>query len=965
MNYTLFWVDTDLTMITAIFNMIAMVCNNSDLIFGAALLAGAFKVSVHSFSHGHLKSTLSAAAVDAMVVPMIIALSLTSGSLKTNLTIESTVSGALTSVANVPMVIAIVPTVASQVGQSVGGAVETAFQGVNTSYSQISASGTGFLNPLRVLLATRTAVNDLGLIPTQINAVVSSCLNDGAGLDLAGIQVAVKDVQNSGVSNNQTLAINGNLGTSIGALLYLATQSTGTVQSISDITGGGTPVPISATCSDAAVMVQKNIDFALNSSNFSRVVQGAIQSSDNPIQNPSLANAYTLDTLTSQYGSIRNPNAMVQATGGQTQANTEFLNLLFSETVEQNLDCLSASGSSKTMCESDILTRTELERKAMKDAANANIAMKYLGIFSNDLLAILIGLGPVLFILMMFMGENFAKPLNAWVQMMIWPILMTQVGAELINGIMYFKVATFFQSMSQGGYISQALAYNAYTELANQISMASSLMGGLPQLIGVIFALGGSAALTSVANEIRSGQTDTADSLAPPLQNAAPLQNRSAMSEVTTGPGFATEKSTGQLTPLNSSVGTSASQKLMNNLNTAHANVVTDTENRELATSIQKGWTDSKGNEHKLSSGVSAQLTNAKRNSASESQDQSNSVSVNTSKSNQDSSGLDLSSGLNGAMGGVEGGASVPLGAGVNIGTTAQSSLQKNNDTAHKDAVSKARSNEKALVDTRNWANDSNSTQSDRNALDKAVKGAHSIVQGLSSSDSRTEAQTQEAAAAREIGQYSQSNIGNAEWAWGYAHSSALQNVEKGLGRAFEASNPKAMGEAEKRMNSGLVATTSGINVPNGVLQRHMAANAVISDNDSTPEARTQAANYLGKSLDALTAQNGYREMDQTIRDKKPGTPSTSLRGIEPLMTRDVDRLSQAWVPNAQATESDKQPLWDKKAPIDAEPIDLRNVTSKVAKEEARAENEGLGKTSPGTLLRSLENVAKKIIPNL
>ena len=955
-------------MITAIFNMIAMVCNNSDLIFGAALLAGAFKVSVHSFSHGHLKSTLSAAAVDAMVVPMIIALSLTSGSLKTSLTIESTVSGALTSVANVPMVIAIVPTVASQVGQTVGGAVETAFQGVNTSYSQISASGTGFLNPLRVLLATRTAVNDLGLIPTQINAVVSSCLNDGAGLDLAGIQVAVKDVQNSGVTNNQTLAINGNLGTSIGALLYLATQSTGTVQSISDITAGGTPVPVSATCSDAAVMVQKNIDFALNSSNFSRVVQGAIQSSDNPIQNPSLANAYTLDTLSSQYGSIRNPNAMVQATGGQTQANTEFLNLLFSETVEQNLDCLSASGSSKTMCESDILTRTELERKAMKDAANANIAMKYLGIFSNDLLAILIGLGPVLFILMMFMGENFAKPLNAWVQMMIWPILMTQVGAELINGIMYFKVATFLQSMSRGGYISQALAYNAYTELANQISMASSLMGGLPQLIGVIFALGGSAALTSVANEIRAGQTDTADSLAPPLQNSAPLQNRSAMSEVSTGPGFATEKSTGQLTPLNSSVGTSTSQKLMNNLNTAHANVVSDTENRELATSIQKGWTDSKGNEHKLSSGVSAQLTNAKRNSASESQDQSNAVSVNTSKSNQDSMGLTLSSGLNGTVDGGAGGlgsASIPLGAGASSGTTAQSAQQKNNDTTHKDAISKARSNEKALVDTRNWANESNSSQGDRNALDKAVKGAHSIVQGLSSSDTRTEAQTQEATAAREIGQYSQSNIGNAEWAWGYAHSSALQNVEKGLGRAFEASNPRAMGEAEKRMNSALVATTSGANVPNGVLQRHMAANAVISDNDSTPEARTQAANYLGKSLDALTAQNGFREMNQDIRDKKLATPATSLDGKDAQIKGEVDRLSQAWVPNAKGTLTDKQPLWNKEAPFDIEPIDSRNITSKVAKEETRADNEGLGKTSPGTLFRSLENVAKKIIPNL
>ena len=100
------------------------------------------------------------------------------------------------------------------------------------------------------------------------------------------------------------------------------------------------------------------------------------------------------------------------------------------------------------------------------------------------------------------------------------------------------------------GSISQAVAYNAYTELANQISMASSLMGGLPQLIGVIFALGGSAALNSVANEIGSGSSEAAESLAPPLQNTAPLVNHSSVAVATQGVRSASTTINGQVDPM-------------------------------------------------------------------------------------------------------------------------------------------------------------------------------------------------------------------------------------------------------------------------------------------------------------------------------------------------------------------------------------------------------------------------------
>jgi len=875
-------------MITAIFNMIAMVCNNNSLIFGAALLAGAFKISVHSFSYGHLRSTLSAAAVDTMVVPMVLALTLTSGSLKTNLTVESTISGSLTSIANVPIAVAIVPVVASQVGQTVGAAVETAFNGVNTSYPLISSSGTGFLNPLRVLVATRTAVNDLGIIPSQISTVVSTCVNTDSGLDLTAVQSAVMDVSNAGVSPDQTLSINNVTGTGIGALLWAATQSSGTVTSMLDITGGGTaqnnPAIPMVPCAQAAQMVANNISFALNSKNFARVVQGSIQASDNPIQNPGAANPYTLDAVSAKYSAIRNPNAITAAVGGQSQANTEMMNLLFSEMVEQQLDCLSLTGSSKTLCQSDILTRTELERKALKDAANANIAMKYLGIFSNDLLAILIGLGPVLFVVMMFMGQGFAKPLNAWVQMILWPILMSEVGAELINGIMYFKVATFLQSMSQGGTISQSLAYNAYTELANQISMASSLMGGLPQLVGVIFALGGSAALNSVANEISSGQTDTADSLAPPLQNSAPIVSQSSVANTSQGLRDASTLINGQVDPVNASMNSSMANSLNNTISESQSQSRSNTEDMKFTNAITQGSSHSDTNGLKLSAGLQTYYEESLKKGSNESSDQSSSRSnsFNNQTSNSASTDAKASFGLGVGLGGVN--ANMGASADRRTGATETDTSASAKETAQKNAISENMNRDRALRETRSHANDQSFGEEDKKYLDHAISGNTAIGETLTNADSKTNAQVRGEEASQRMSLFAQDGIKMQQLATGFATNQAFRSFENTAGNDWGRAHSKEIGEQEKRYDSGAVSQLTGGNIPKGLIYRHMAAQSVAMNPTASPEEKMAAGAYLGSSTSILMGGTSVVPTDEHAKhlntadiSKNPMTHNAAL----------------------------------------------------------------------------------------
>ena len=81
----------------------------------------------------------------------------------------------------------IITATASLISRRAGGKVETAMQATGTDYASISATGHGFINPLKTLLTSRTAVLRLGGIPSKINAVLSACLNSDSGTDYAQV----------------------------------------------------------------------------------------------------------------------------------------------------------------------------------------------------------------------------------------------------------------------------------------------------------------------------------------------------------------------------------------------------------------------------------------------------------------------------------------------------------------------------------------------------------------------------------------------------------------------------------------------------------------------------------------------------------------------------------------------------------------------------------------------------------
>lgn len=87
------------------------------------------------------------------------------------------------------------------------------------------------------------------------------------------------------------------------------------------------------SCSDAAYKVADDITDALNSVEFTRVIQGAVNGMDQPLPGAD----YSFNTVAAQYSAVTRANTLGNVfSGGTGQANAEFMNLLFSEIVETN-----------------------------------------------------------------------------------------------------------------------------------------------------------------------------------------------------------------------------------------------------------------------------------------------------------------------------------------------------------------------------------------------------------------------------------------------------------------------------------------------------------------------------------------------------------------------------------------------------------------------------------------------------
>ena len=539
----------DSQLLYVIFNAVAMISQQTAFIWSVASLAGMMQIILMS-----TKATLEASGAGGAILvkgwmnifaAFMFALTLTSPALKGTVTTENVLTGQQTTIDNVPGLISVVPFVASSMADTLGGLVETAFQGTNAQAPYLASRGNGFLNPLKTLLSARGAVDKLPGIASQINSVVSQCLDSSSNVDYAAINALVMNAGNtsaSGASPSQSIQVSSASAgaSSIGALLYQVSLNTSSY--VSDIPTGVNSGADALSCANAATQVATNINAALSSSAFGVAVAGAVSNADTPS-----TKVITLDTVNNTYLGIRQSSSVLNTlAAGVDQANTEMLNLLFHSVVKDNLDCLKADGVNKEQCLATMELRKSTEQSNIDNASAGQLAMQFAGQFGNYMLALIIGLSPIMILFMMFKGVNSGKSMTVAVHMIVWPYLVTNVGGALINGMIYYNVGNFMASMGQGGVINQMTAAEIYRNFSMQIGAASALMATLPVLMTTIFALSESAAIVNLGGKMSGADHFDERVLAPSsVANSAMVKSGEIMSSSLQMGGGAINKMTG------------------------------------------------------------------------------------------------------------------------------------------------------------------------------------------------------------------------------------------------------------------------------------------------------------------------------------------------------------------------------------------------------------------------------------
>ena len=684
---TIFTVNADLQLLNAILNGVAMICQQTAFIWGFAVLVALWKL-VTTATAGTIASVggsgggaVLANGFMGAVMPMVLAMVLTTPGLQSRVQVESTINGQVTAVDNVPFVIAVIPAAGSLFSQEIGAVVETAFQNVGTDYPSISASGNGFINPLKVLLTSRSAVMRLGSVGTEVRTVLSSCLASDSGADYANIASQVLNAGNTGATAAQSIEIAGVPQTAIGALLWQAAQNS--VGLVPDIIADTQTI---LSCNSAANLVAQHITEALQSPEFPRVVQGAVNGMDQPLASTDFSFARFAQNYTAVRTADRSLASLVQ---GTTQANTEAINLLFSEMVSNSLKCLTSDYSTRTACQAALVQSNEIERNNIQAAAAEVPMLRYAGSFANYLLALVIGLGPIIVMFMMFSGVGAGKSVVAIAHIVVWPLLCMNVGAEVINGMIYMSVAKFLASLAQGGYLSQALTYEAYKEFSLQIGTASHLMASLPVIMSTIFAFGAVKSLASTQSSLAPRSQDTAEAVTPKLLSSSPMVQQSSMYRADQGLGFATGG-------LSGSMETVASSGQFASLNTKSNNTVSSALHRQRVVSEGESdvaaWKEAattgvyKGHriDQNMQSGLKTIFTEDK--GASDGYSSGASVTGRSGNSNTagSSSRESIEGGLSAGSGGLKLNIGGQLSASLDQSTKANDSLDKTVDTGHR-----------------------------------------------------------------------------------------------------------------------------------------------------------------------------------------------------------------------------------------------------------------------------------------
>lgn len=864
----------DLTTLNAILNAIAMVCNDGTTIWAFALVSALWAI-LSMTTVAAVGAAGSSAGADltkraiGILVPFALAIMLTNPTMKTTVTVESGLTGATTSVDHVPVLISFVPATASLVSQIVGQKLEAAMQATGTDYASISATNKGFINPLKTLLTSRTAVLRLGGISSEINSVLGACLNSDSGVNYAQIANHVLFAGNLATDPGPApLTVWSGVGTqrtSIGMLLAEAAQNTSAI--VTDIQVGTNNI---ATCADAAAQVASDINAALQSDEFKRVVQGAVNSADDP----NGAGDFSINGVATAYAAARTANSVTGGlAGGTAQANAETINLLFSELVKNDLDCLRADGTNKSTCLAMAVQANEIERNNIQAAANGFESLMYAGAFANKITAVVIGLGPVIVLFMMWSGVGAGRNMKVAAHMIVWPLLIMNVGAELINGMIYISVANFMRAIAQGGMINQSTAVEVYKNFSLEIGTASHLMATLPILMSTIFALGESAALVKISDSMSSGSKDESKSVNPAPVDATPLVTNSSVAKAEQGIGGADVSMTGAIPAIAASAQFGSMQReASNSISSAHQKMRSISE----GTTSLSTWTEAFSTGDFSKTGVSASTGHALREdwnrnyTANQSGKVSEGIGSSKDNFNNTSAGIGVGAEVGAGVGGSGVGPSAGIGGSGDYKTNTGSndSLKASKNAEQSDSVAASRALSKSFNEFMQSDQYKNLGKDESHNLQRAANVQKQYSDTLSDSKSVSDVASEAVKRSSGFVQLS-AKIGGSEVLQQMKTNPDYRRFQLNEGRAFGDSDKAKpyLERARRDMAAGVTDKILGDDQANEAMARHRAAFLMAVDEHAAPADRLHADEYLLGSTNAMLAANF------TATDLKPREP--------------------------------------------------------------------------------------------
>jgi conjugal transfer mating pair stabilization protein TraG len=732
--------------------------------------------------------------------------------------------------------------------QDLNAVISTAFQSVNMEYPTISATTNGFLNPLKVLLSSRSAMVRLGGVDSEIKTVLAACLGPDSGVNYANVHQLVMNAGNTGATAARSIAINGVNPTALGALLFQAASNTNGM--VNDPGLSGTNI---LSCNDAANKVADDITNALNSVEFTRVIQGAVNGMDQPVPGAD----YSFNSVAAKYNAVATANTLGGVfTGGAAQANAEFMNLLFAELVQSDLNCLKASGDMLTNCQATALQAAEIERNNMQQAAAEVPMLRYAGNFGNYLIALIIGLGPVILMFMMFLGVEAGKSVKTAAHIMVWPLLVVNVGAELVNAMLSIDVANFLQSLRQGGWISQASTLAAYKQLSLQIGVGSHIMASLPVLMSLIFGLGESSAMTSVATTIAPKSHETADNVAPAPSVTRPMFENSSV-------GRATQLPNGQANlAMNGALEAVSSSATFGNLSRDASRVLTKAQTQsasiEAGQSNMRQWAAA-AQKHDFSgfgidNSIGEQIVKGWEARRNASRNQHSGTGVTGARANENTTSGGMHAGASAGISSGEGfGFSLSAGGNMETSTTASDRLQATRDAGTNASYDDSKALSDSIHDTLSATRHTSAGQQAAKDLTQTLQTQESYQQTLSEVKSVSDAT---ASALHESSNFVQASaqIKAPELLWQsranpeFAAFSALE------GRKFDESAAAKPYLQLAQADASHGATDRVVNSPEGqqLVNRHRAAVLMAQDQSAPAADRAMALNYLTQEGQAM-----------------------------------------------------------------------------------------------------------------